>query len=83
VHSSPNPAVGAVIVKDDVIVGEGYTPAARSAHAEIVALQQAETRPGGPRCMFTLSRAAMKADPPDESHHSCGHRRCTYLQNDA
>ena len=29
VHASPNPAVGAVIIKDDVIVGEGYHAAPR------------------------------------------------------
>src|SRR4030042_6192517 len=40
-HTSPNPAVGAVIVKEGVIVGEGYTQPPGSAHAEIVALQQA------------------------------------------
>src|SRR4030042_1984125 len=41
VHASPNPAVGAVIVKDDVIVGEGYTQPPGSNHAEVVALLQA------------------------------------------
>ena len=39
--SSPNPAVGAVIVKDDVVVGEGSTQEVGGHHAEIVALQQA------------------------------------------
>jgi len=43
-HSAPNPAVGAVIVKDDVIVGEGYTQPPGSDHAEIVALHQAGER---------------------------------------
>jgi diaminohydroxyphosphoribosylaminopyrimidine deaminase/5-amino-6-(5-phosphoribosylamino)uracil reductase len=40
-HASPNPAVGAVIVKKGVVVGEGYTQPPGSAHAEVVALQQA------------------------------------------
>ena len=39
--SSPNPAVGAVIVKDGVVVGEGSTQEAGGHHAEIIALQQA------------------------------------------
>ena len=39
-HVSPNPAVGAVVVKNDVIVGQGYTQPPGSSHAEIVALQQ-------------------------------------------
>jgi len=43
-HSAPNPAVGAVIVKDDVIVGEGYTQPPGSDHAEVVALNQAGER---------------------------------------
>lgn len=40
-YTSPNPAVGAVIVKDGVVVGMGYTQPPGSAHAEIMALQQA------------------------------------------
>jgi diaminohydroxyphosphoribosylaminopyrimidine deaminase/5-amino-6-(5-phosphoribosylamino)uracil reductase len=38
---SPNPAVGAVIVKDGQVMGQGYTQPPGSAHAEIVALEQA------------------------------------------
>jgi diaminohydroxyphosphoribosylaminopyrimidine deaminase/5-amino-6-(5-phosphoribosylamino)uracil reductase len=39
--TSPNPAVGAVVVKDGVIVGEGWTQPPGSAHAEVMALRQA------------------------------------------
>ena len=39
--TSPNPAVGAVIVQDGRIVGEGFTRPAGQDHAEIVALAQA------------------------------------------
>lgn len=38
---SPNPAVGAVLVRDGVVVGEGFTQPAGSAHAEVVALRAA------------------------------------------
>jgi diaminohydroxyphosphoribosylaminopyrimidine deaminase/5-amino-6-(5-phosphoribosylamino)uracil reductase len=38
---SPNPAVGAVIVKNGKILGQGYTRPPGSDHAEIVALKQA------------------------------------------
>ncbi len=38
---SPNPAVGAVVVKDGEVVGQGYTQPPGSCHAEIVALKQA------------------------------------------
>jgi diaminohydroxyphosphoribosylaminopyrimidine deaminase/5-amino-6-(5-phosphoribosylamino)uracil reductase len=37
----PNPAVGAVIVKDGVVAGEGYTQEPGKEHAEIVALKNA------------------------------------------
>jgi len=39
--SSPNPPVGAVVVKDGRIVGEGHTLPQGQAHAEIIALSQA------------------------------------------
>ena len=51
---SPNPAVGVVIVKDDVVVGQGYTQPAGSEHAEIVALQQAGKKAGGGVMYVTL-----------------------------
>lgn len=38
---SPNPAVGAVVVKGGQVVGQGYTQPPGSAHAEVVALEQA------------------------------------------
>jgi len=38
---SPNPAVGAVVVKNDIVVGQGYTQPPGSRHAEVVALKQA------------------------------------------
>jgi len=40
-HVSPNPAVGAVIVKNRKVIGQGYTQPPGSAHAEIVALKEA------------------------------------------
>ena len=39
--TSPNPSVGAVIVRDSSVVGEGHTLPAGQHHAEIGALQQA------------------------------------------
>ncbi|MDH7576497.1 MAG: bifunctional diaminohydroxyphosphoribosylaminopyrimidine deaminase/5-amino-6-(5-phosphoribosylamino)uracil reductase RibD [Bacillota bacterium] len=39
--TSPNPLVGAVVVKDGVVVGEGYHRKAGTPHAEVLALQQA------------------------------------------
>jgi len=53
-QASPNPAVGAVVVKDDVIVGQGYTQPAGSWHAEILALDQAGERAKGGTMYVTL-----------------------------
>ena len=39
--SAPNPAVGCVLLRDGVVLGEGFTQPAGSAHAEIMALQSA------------------------------------------
>lgn len=38
---SPNPAVGAVLVRDGQVVGEGFTRPPGGPHAEVVALEQA------------------------------------------
>lgn len=40
-YTSPNPAVGAVVVKDGLVVGMGYTQPVGSEHAEVMALRQA------------------------------------------
>ncbi|MGB9711598.1 MAG: bifunctional diaminohydroxyphosphoribosylaminopyrimidine deaminase/5-amino-6-(5-phosphoribosylamino)uracil reductase RibD [Dissulfurimicrobium sp.] len=47
-QTSPNPAVGAVVVKDGVIVGEGYHQRAGAPHAEVNAINVAgEAARGG------------------------------------
>jgi len=51
---SPNPAVGAVVVKNDVIVGQGYTQPPGSPHAEVVALRQAGEQARGGVMYVTL-----------------------------
>ncbi len=40
-RTAPNPPVGAVVVKNGRIVGEGFHPAAGAPHAEVFALRQA------------------------------------------
>ncbi|HEX74125.1 MAG TPA: bifunctional diaminohydroxyphosphoribosylaminopyrimidine deaminase/5-amino-6-(5-phosphoribosylamino)uracil reductase RibD [Dehalococcoidia bacterium] len=51
---SPNPAVGAVVVKNDVVVGQGYTQPPGSWHAEVVALNQAGDQARGGVMYITL-----------------------------
>lgn len=50
----PNPAVGAVVVRDGRIVGEGFHPEAGAPHAEILALQQAGELARGATLYVTL-----------------------------
>ena len=50
----PNPAVGAVVVKDGVIVGRGWTQAGGRPHAETVALARAGADARGATLYVTL-----------------------------
>jgi diaminohydroxyphosphoribosylaminopyrimidine deaminase/5-amino-6-(5-phosphoribosylamino)uracil reductase len=50
----PNPPVGAVLVKNDRIVGQGGTRPAGQAHAEIVALESARGAANGATLYVTL-----------------------------
>ncbi len=50
----PNPAVGAVIVKDGVIVGRGWTPPGGRPHAEVEALRRAGQAARGATLYVTL-----------------------------
>ena len=44
-QTNPNPLVGAVVVKNNRVIGQGYHKSAGLAHAEVVALDEA-----GPAC---------------------------------
>ena len=52
--ASPNPSVGAVLVRDGRIVGEGVTQPAGGPHAEAVAIAQAGERARGATLYVTL-----------------------------
>ncbi len=52
--TSPNPAVGAVLVKEGRIVGRGATRPAGQAHAEVVALNEAGPEARGASLYVTL-----------------------------
>ncbi len=52
--SPPNPWVGCTIVQEGQIVGRGFTQPPGSAHAEIVALREAQTKAEGATVYVTL-----------------------------
>lgn len=53
-RTSPNPAVGAVIVKGGKIIGDGWHKKAGAPHAEIAALEVCESSPKGSTLYVTL-----------------------------
>jgi diaminohydroxyphosphoribosylaminopyrimidine deaminase/5-amino-6-(5-phosphoribosylamino)uracil reductase len=53
-HVSPNPCVGAVLVHNNQIIGEGYHHHSGGEHAEILALKQAGPRAAGSTLYLTL-----------------------------
>jgi diaminohydroxyphosphoribosylaminopyrimidine deaminase / 5-amino-6-(5-phosphoribosylamino)uracil reductase len=53
-RTSPNPAVGAVLVKDGQIVGRGFHTYAQAKHAEVIALEEAGEQSRGATLYITL-----------------------------
>ncbi len=53
-RTHPNPAVGAVVVKDGVVVGRGWHRGPGTAHAEVVAIREAGERARGAHLYVTL-----------------------------
>ena len=53
-RTAPNPMVGAVVVRDDTVVGEGWHTAYGAAHAEVEALRSAGERARGATLYVTL-----------------------------
>jgi len=61
---SPNPAVGAVIVRDDVVVGSGFHTWAGVKHAEVLALEAAGDRARGSTLYVTLEPCSHQGRTP-------------------
>src|SRR5919198_6265822 len=53
-QTAPNPMVGAVVVRDNRVVGEGFHARFGEAHAEVNALEQAGTQARGATLYVTL-----------------------------
>ena len=73
----PNPAVGAVVVKDGVIVGRGWTQAGGRPHAEPVALEHAGEAARGATLYVTLEPCSHigKSPPCTDAVISAGIKR--------
>ncbi len=63
-RTSPNPAVGAVLVANDEITGEGFHRAAGESHAEIVALEDAGQWAAGAELYVTLEPCSTQGRTP-------------------
>jgi len=63
-RTSPNPAVGAVLVKDGEVVGRGCHTYAHVKHAEVLALDQAGDRARGATLYVTLEPCAHHGRTP-------------------
>ena len=63
-QTSPNPSVGCVLVKNDVIVGRGYTAPGGRPHAETQALKQAGSVANGSTAYITLEPCSHEGKTP-------------------
>src|SRR5207253_2921721 len=62
--TSPNPWVGAVVVRDGKIVGEGFTRPPGGRHAEVVALEAAGDLAAGATLYVTLEPCSHQGRTP-------------------
>lgn len=60
----PNPPVGAVVLRDGRVVGEGFHPSAGKPHAEVYALREAGASARGSTLYVTLEPCSTKGRTP-------------------
>jgi diaminohydroxyphosphoribosylaminopyrimidine deaminase/5-amino-6-(5-phosphoribosylamino)uracil reductase len=63
-HTSPNPLVGAVVVRDGEVLGEGYHAAYGTAHAEVAAIEACRLDPIGATLYVTLEPCCHQGQTP-------------------
>lgn len=83
-RTSPNPAVGAVVARGDVIVGEGFHRRAGEAHAEPIALAHAAGAARGADLYVTLEPCCHhgRTPPCTEAIIAAGIARVFYAMRD-
>lgn len=83
-YVSPNPLVGAVIVRRNRVVGEGYHRRFGGPHAEVAALRRAGSRARGADLYVSLEPCAHhgKTPPCSDSIVEAGLRRVYYASKD-
>ncbi len=76
----PNPMVGAVIVKDGAIVGEGYHRGAGESHAEVIAIREAGDKAAGSTLYLNLEPCCHygKTPPCTDAIIEAGIRRVVF-----
>jgi diaminohydroxyphosphoribosylaminopyrimidine deaminase/5-amino-6-(5-phosphoribosylamino)uracil reductase len=81
---APNPLVGAVLVRDGEVVGEGWHAEYGQAHAEVAALRQAGERARGATAYVTLEPCSHhgKTPPCSDALIAAGVRKVVYAAAD-
>jgi diaminohydroxyphosphoribosylaminopyrimidine deaminase/5-amino-6-(5-phosphoribosylamino)uracil reductase len=84
-RTSPNPLVGALVVRDGAILGEGYHARAGEAHAEVAALAACRESPRGATLYVTLEpcRHAGRTPPCTAAIVAAGIRRVVAATRDS
>lgn len=83
--TQPNPRVGCVLVRDGVVVGEGWHQRAGEAHAEVHALRMAGERADGATAYVTLEPCGLhgRTPPCADALIRAGVRRVVIASEDA